>query len=271
MIMKERLDILLVKGGYVPSREKAKQLIQSGGVSINGKKQVKAGTVYEMNSIQIEITGEKLRYVSRGGLKLEKAITEFSLDLNDKTCMDIGASTGGFTDCMLINGAQKVYSIDVGHGQLAQKLLDDSRVISLEKTNFRYITTEIISEKIDFASCDVSFISLSKIFEPAYNLLQDNGQMVCLIKPQFEAGREKVGKKGVVKNRAIHEKVVITVMEQAYLAGFKVLGLSFSPIRGPEGNIEYLLWIQKTTPELIMDYQKIAKEQVAVAHGVLKE
>lgn len=243
--MKERLDVLLVNQGYAPSREKAKAIIMSGNVYVNGQKEDKAGSSFDPAKIQLEVRGSTLKYVSRGGLKLEKAMNSFQLTLKDAICMDIGASTGGFTDCMLQNGAAKVYSVDVGHGQLAWKLRNDERVVCMEKTNFRYLTGEDIADVLDFASVDVSFISLTKILIPARNLLKEQGEMVCLIKPQFEAGREKVGKKGVVRERSVHEEVIHKVIDFAYSVGFDVLHLTYSPIKGPEGNIEYLVHIRK--------------------------
>lgn len=244
--MKERLDMLLVSRGYAPSREKAKAIIMSGSVFINGQREDKPGTAFDTEKIKtLEVKGNSLKYVSRGGLKLEKALAVFPITLTEKICMDIGASTGGFTDCMLQNGASKVYSIDVGMGQLDWKLRKDERVVCMEKTNFRYLTKAEIPEEMDFASCDVSFISLTKILLPARNLLKEEGQMVCLIKPQFEAGREKVGKKGVVREPAVHREVICKVMDFAAFIGFQALDLSFSPIKGPEGNIEYLLFLQK--------------------------
>ena len=243
--MKERLDVLLVSGGYAESREKAKAIIMSGQVFIDGQREDKAGSMFDPEKIHIEVKGNVLKYVSRGGLKLEKAMEQFDLSLQDKVCMDIGASTGGFTDCMLQNGAVKVFSVDVGHGQLAWKLRNDPRVVCMEKTNFRYVTMEQIGEPLDFASCDVSFISLTKILIPARNLLKDNGQMVCLIKPQFEAGKDKVGKKGVVREPEIHIEVVEKILDFADMIGFDILHLDFSPIKGPEGNIEYLVHLQK--------------------------
>lgn len=243
--MKERLDVLLLSLGYAESREKAKAIIMSGQVFVDGQREDKAGSMFDSEKVQIEVKGSTLKYVSRGGLKLEKALDKFELTLQDKVCMDIGASTGGFTDCMLQNGAKKVYSVDVGHGQLAWKLRNDERVVCMEKTNFRYVTTEHIQEPLDFASCDVSFISLTKILIPARNLLRNKGEMVCLIKPQFEAGKDKVGKKGVVREPEIHEEVVQKILDFAYLVGFDILDLNFSPIKGPEGNIEYLVHLSK--------------------------
>lgn len=245
--MKERLDVLLMSLGYAESREKAKAIIMSGQVFVDGQREDKAGSMFDSTKVQIEVKGNTLKYVSRGGLKLEKALACFDLTLQDKVCMDIGASTGGFTDCMLQNGASKVYSVDVGHGQLAWKLRNDERVVCMEKTNFRYVTSEHIQEMLDFASCDVSFISLTKILIPARNLLKDKGEMVCLIKPQFEAGKDKVGKKGVVREPEIHKEVVEKILDFAYLIGFDILDLSYSPIKGPEGNIEYLVHLSKNS------------------------
>ncbi len=243
--MKERLDVLLVREGYASSREKAKAVIMSGNVFVNGQREDKAGTVFDPAGIQIEVKGSTLKYVSRGGLKLEKALSAFALDLAGKVCMDIGASTGGFTDCMLQNKADKVYAIDVGHGQLDWKLRNDQRVVCMEKTNFRYMVPGDIPDRPDFASVDVSFISLTKILPPARAMLTDDGEMVCLIKPQFEAGRDKVGKKGVVRDPKIHEEVIGEIVCFAAENGFDVLNLDFSPIKGPEGNIEYLMHIRK--------------------------
>lgn len=245
--MKERLDVLLVNGGFAPSREKAKVIIMSGKVFVNGQREDKAGSTFDPEKITIEVKGSTLRYVSRGGLKLEKALNEFPLTVEGKTCMDIGASTGGFTDCMLQNGAKKVYSVDVGHGQLDWKLRNDERVVCMEKTNFRYMQPQDIDDVLDFASVDVSFISLTKILLPARRLLSAKGEMVCLIKPQFEAGRDKVGKKGVVRDKKVHEEVVRKILVFARMVGFEVLDLAFSPIKGPEGNIEYLIYIRKNT------------------------
>lgn len=278
--MKERLDVILVKRNLAESREKAKALIMTGNVFVNGQREDKAGTTFNEEGLNIEVKGSTLKYVSRGGLKLEKALEVFPIDLTDSICMDIGASTGGFTDCMLMNGAAKVYSIDVGHGQLAWKLRNDERVVCMEKTNFRYVTREQVPEEIDFASCDVSFISLSKILPAAYELLKDGGQMVCLIKPQFEAGKEKVGKKGVVREPEIHIEVIENVLGYAYDNQFKLLGLDFSPVKGPEGNIEYLLYLGKYIDEKIPDSiqqdillassnTSIINEIVAKAHSEL--
>ena len=243
--MKERLDTLLVREGLAPSREKAKAIIMSGNVFVDGQREDKAGASFDLNKIHIEVKGTGQKYVSRGGLKLEKAVESFGLALKGLVCMDIGASTGGFTDCMLQNGAAKVYSIDVGHGQLDWKLRNDERVICMEKTNFRFMMPSDVSESPDFASVDVSFISLTKILLPARAILKEKGEMVCLIKPQFEAGREKVGKKGVVREPEIHEEVIRKVIDYADYIGVDILDLDFSPVKGPEGNIEYLLYLRK--------------------------
>ncbi len=242
--MKERLDVLLVNRGLAPSREKAKAMIMEGNVFVDQQREDKAGASFDVEA-KIEVRGNTLKYVSRGGLKLEKAMTHFGITLDGKVCMDIGASTGGFTDCMLQNGAVKVYAVDVGYGQFAWKLRQDERVVCMEKTNIRYVTPEDIADRLDFASVDVSFISLTKVLGPARALLTDNGEMVCLIKPQFEAGREKVGKKGVVRDKAVHEEVIEKVISFAMEIGFEVLNLEYSPIKGPEGNIEYLVYIRK--------------------------
>ena len=247
--MKERLDIILVNEGLAASREKAKTVIMAGEVYVNGQKEDKAGSCFDPEKVTIEVRSRQLKYVSRGGLKLEKAVECFDMDLTGRICMDIGASTGGFTDCMLQNGASKVYSVDVGHGQLDWKLRNDERVVCMEKTNFRYITPEDIADPIEFASCDVSFISLTKILLPARRLLTDEGRMVCLIKPQFEAGRDKVGKKGVVREQSVHVEVVDKIVRFAAICGFEILTLDYSPIRGPEGNIEYLIYLKKNSEE----------------------
>ncbi len=243
--MKERLDVILVKLGYASSREKAKAIIMSGNVFVKGQREDKAGAVFDPEGLDLTVKDTAQKYVSRGGLKLEKAMQEFPITLKDCVCMDIGASTGGFTDCMLQNGAAKVYAIDVGHGQLDWKLRNDERVVCMEKTNFRYVTHEQIEEPIDFASADVSFISLTKILPAAYPLLKEDAKMVCLIKPQFEAGREKVGKKGVVRDPKVHEEVLHAILSFCKNHGFAVLGLTYSPIKGPEGNIEYLAYLEK--------------------------
>ena len=241
--MKERLDVLMVNRGLAQSREKAKAIIMSGIVYVDGQKEDKAGSSFE-DTVNIEVRGHTLAYVSRGGLKLEKAMTHFGVRLEGKVCMDVGASTGGFTDCMLQNGAVKVYAVDVGHGQLDWKLRNDPRVVCMEKTNIRYVTPEDIEDRLDFASIDVSFISLTKVLGPGKALLKEDGQIVCLLKPQFEAGREKVGKKGVVREKSTHLEVIRMVMDFAESIGFEILNLEFSPIKGPEGNIEYLLYLQ---------------------------
>ena len=274
--MKERLDVLLVKKGLAPSREKAKAVIMAGSVYVDGQKEDKAGSVFDEESAQIEVRGHALPYVSRGGLKLEKALKVFPITLTDKICMDIGASTGGFTDCMLQNGAAKVYSVDVGYGQLDWKLRQDERVVCMEKTNFRYMTPEDIPDVLDFASVDVSFISLDKILTPAYALLKEQGEMVALIKPQFEAGREKVGKKGVVRDKKVHEEVIAKIVRHADEVSFEVLDLSYSPIRGPEGNIEYLIHLKKNPervvyPDILAVFEKKIKEIVEEAHQDLEK
>ena len=266
--MKERLDVILVNGGYAASREKAKAIIMAGKVYVNGQKEDKAGSSFDPLKIQLEVKDSGLKYVSRGGLKLEKAIQTWNLSFEGEICMDIGASTGGFTDCMLQNGAQKVYAVDVGHGQLAWKLRNDERVICMEKTNFRYVTPNDIADVLDFASVDVSFISLTKILIPARDLLKDGGRMVCLIKPQFEAGRDKVGKKGVVKEKSVHAEVITAVEEFARSIGFEILGLDYSPIKGPEGNIEYLIYLRKGGENADFKKERIT-EVVEEAHKSL--
>ena len=242
--MKIRLDQYLFQNNLVPSRERAKALIMAGIVYINNEKSDKAGIIVKDTDV-VEIRGHDLAYVSRGGLKLEKAMKEFNLDLKGKTCMDIGASTGGFTDCMLQNGAIKVYAVDVGYGQLAWKLRTDERVVNMERTNIRHIPMDEVGGKIDFFSVDVSFISLKHIFPVAYKVTKENSTGVCLIKPQFEAGKEKVGKKGVVKETSTHIEVIIKCIQMALDNGFSILDLSFSPIKGPQGNIEFLLYVKK--------------------------
>lgn len=251
-IKKTRLDIALFEKGLAPSREKAKAIIMSGIVYVNNQKSNKAGKEVTDDDV-IEVRGSTLKYVSRGGLKLEKAMECFPICLENAICMDVGASTGGFTDCMLMNGAVKVYSIDVGYGQLAWKLRTDERVVNLERTNFRYVTREQVPDSIDFASVDVSFISLKHILPNLNSLLKTNGQAVCLIKPQFEAGREKVGKKGVVSDLNTHLEVVEKVIQLAIDNGFSVDGLEFSPVKGPEGNIEYLIYLKKSQSPNIDD------------------
>ena len=242
---KKRLDCLVYEHGFSESREKAKIEVMVGNVYVNGQKEDKPGTMFPAD-VKIEVRGKALPYVSRGGLKLEKALKSFPIDLHGKVVMDIGASTGGFTDCMLQNGAAKVYSIDVGYGQLAWKLRTDPRVVNLERTNVRYLTSEQVPEEIDFFSVDVAFISLKLVLPVAHRFLKDGGQAVCLIKPQFEAGREKVGKKGVVRDKSVHAEVIRGIVDFVLQNGFSVCGLTFSPVKGPEGNIEYLLYLQKS-------------------------
>lgn len=279
---KERLDVLLVKRGLAESREKAKAIIMTGNVFVEEQREDKAGSTFAEDA-QIRIKGTPMKYVSRGGYKLEKAMELWHVPLQDKLCMDVGSSTGGFTDCMLQNGAVKVYAIDVGTNQLAWKLRQDERVVSMEKTNMRYVTPEDIADPIDFSSIDVAFISLTKVLIPVWNLLKNGGRVVCLVKPQFEAGREKVGKKGVVRDKKVHEEVVCHIMTYALSMGFEILGLSYSPIKGPEGNIEYLLYIekpqdaqalteiaeeadQKAEEQFEQQYLALAKETVEAAH-----
>ncbi|MCM0650364.1 TlyA family RNA methyltransferase [Clostridium swellfunianum] len=241
---KERLDVLLVKKGIFESRERARASIMAGQIFIDGQRVDKCGDKV-LESSEIEFRGESLPYVSRGGLKLEKAIKKFNIELKDKVCFDIGASTGGFTDCMLQNGARKVFSIDVGYGQFAWKLRTDPRVVCMERTNVRYVTPEQIGELGNFASIDVSFISLKKVIEPVINLLAADGEVAALIKPQFEAGREKVGKRGVVKEASTHKEVIYGIIDFIKGLNLKIIGLDYSPIRGPEGNIEYLVYFTK--------------------------
>ena len=279
---KERLDVLLVKRGLAESREKAKAIIMTGNVFVEEQREDKAGSTFA-EDVQIRIKGTPMKYVSRGGYKLEKAMELWHVPLQDKLCMYVGSSTGGFTDCMLQNGAVKVYAIDVGTNQLAWKLRQDERVVSMEKTNIRYVTPEDIADPIDFSSIDVAFISLTKVLIPVWNLLKNGGRVVCLVKPQFEAGREKVGKKGVVRDKKVHEEVVCHIMTYALSMGFEILGLSYSPIKGPEGNIEYLLYIekpqdaqalteiaeeadQKAEEQFEQQYLALAKETVEAAH-----
>lgn len=264
---KMRLDVAVFERGLAETREKAKALIMAGSVYLNGQKALKGGAAVKDTDI-IEVRGAVNPYVSRGGLKLHKAVQNFGLSLEGCVCMDIGASTGGFTDCMLSNGAAKVYAIDVGYGQLAWKLRCDERVVNMERTNFRYVTHEQIPEQVDFASVDVSFISLRKILPVMRELLRDGGRAVCLIKPQFEAGRENVGKKGVVRDRAVHESVVASITEFAVESGFNVCNVDFSPIKGPEGNIEYLMLVEKSDSAAML-WQGNAAELVAASHEQL--
>ena len=267
MSNKTRLDVLLTERGLLDSRQKAQATIMSGIVFVNGQRVDKAGTAVS-NDALIEIRGTTLPYVSRGGLKLEKAMQTFPLTLTGKICADIGASTGGFTDCMLQNGAKKVYAVDVGYGQLDWKLRNDARVVCMERTNARYLTHEEIPEELDFASVDVSFIYLKLIFPALYGLLREGGEIACLIKPQFEAGREKVGKKGVVRDPAVHLEVLEHFLIHAKENHFTVLGITYSPIRGPEGNIEYLGFLRKSEePDAAVDLQAI----VEASHTALKE
>ena len=257
MAEKKRLDTVVVELGFAETRSKASAIIMSGEIYVNGQKETKSGyTVKETD--KIEFKGKKMPFVSRGGYKLEKAMKTFPIKLDNCICMDIGASTGGFTDCMLQCGATKVYAIDVGYGQLAWKLRTDERVVNLERTNFRYLTNETVTEEIDFASIDVSFISLKKILPVLFDFLKVGGQTVALIKPQFEAGKEKVGKNGVVRDIKTHKEVVSSIVEFAYETGFSVLGLDFSPIRGPEGNIEYLVYLAKNTEKVL----EVTKEHI---------
>ncbi len=264
---KTRLDIAVFERGFAPSREKAKAIIMAGQVYVNHQKCDKAGLDIKEDDI-LEVRGNTLKYVSRGGLKLEKALNCFDIDLREKICMDVGASTGGFTDCMLMNGAAKVFSVDVGYGQLAWKLRTDERVVNLERTNFRYVTNESITDKIDFSSVDVSFISLKHILPKLYEFLKPEATAVCLIKPQFEAGREKVGKKGVVSDLQTHIEVVEKIIALSLENGFHVSGLDFSPVKGPEGNIEYLIYIAKSDNPSISDLID-AKAVVCESHEVL--
>lgn len=267
--MKKRLDLLVYEQGFAESREKAKAIIMSGIVYVDNQKADKCGTAYDEN-VKLEVRGATPKYVSRGGLKLEKAMSCFDITLDDKITMDIGASTGGFTDCMLQNGAKKVYSIDVGYGQLAWKLRNDSRVVNLERTNMRYVTKEQIPDEIDFFSVDVSFISLKLILPVARNLMAENAQAVCLIKPQFEAGRENVGKKGVVRDKNVHISVVESICTFCLENGFDVLNLDYSPIKGPEGNIEYLIHLRKSQNPKLLTTTDI-KELVEGSHNNLNK
>lgn len=265
--MPERLDVELVNRGLVESREKGRALIMEGAVYVNGQKAYKAGDKVK-DGMNIEIRGAKLRYVSRGGLKLEKALDVFPITLDGCVCMDIGASTGGFTDCMLQNGAKKVYAVDVGYGQLAWKLRSDERVVNMERTNIRYIDFDLVELPLDFISTDVSFISLSHVLPVAYRLLGDGGEMVALIKPQFEAGREQVGKKGVVREIAVHSEVIKKITSLAFDTGFSVRGLDFSPIKGPEGNIEFLMYLSKDADRVNAADDDAVKSVTESAHRI---
>ena len=268
-VEQERLDVLLVEMGLANSRELAKAYIMAGNVYVDGQKEDKAGTKVAVNA-DIEVKGGQMKYVSRGGYKLEKAINEFGVQLEGKICLDLGASTGGFTDCMLQNGASKVYAIDVGYGQFAWKLRQDERVVCLEKTNVRYVTHEQVPDEGDFASIDVSFISLTKVLPAVLGVLGPNGQLVCLIKPQFEAGREKVGKKGVVRDINVHREVIEMIVNYVRAQNLGILALDFSPIKGPEGNIEYLIYLDKS--QTGMNEEEVTarlEEVVAESHKIL--
>lgn len=260
--MKERLDVLLVKRNLVESREKAKAIIMAGSVFVDGQREDKAGSTF-LDTVNIELKGVTAKYVSRGGFKLEKAIEHYGVNLEGKICMDVGSSTGGFTDCMLQNGAQKVYAVDVGTNQLVWKLRQDPRVVSMEKTNIRYVEPSHIDDVIDFISIDVAFISLTKVLIPVRDLLKDQGEVVCLIKPQFEAGREKVGKKGVVREQSVHIEVIEKIIAYAVSIGFRILNLDYSPIKGPEGNIEYLLHIKKANHVIDENDTELTMEECA--------
>jgi 23S rRNA (cytidine1920-2'-O)/16S rRNA (cytidine1409-2'-O)-methyltransferase len=275
--MKERLDVMMVQRNLAASREKAKAIIMAGQVLVDGQREDKPGTTFA-DTVSITVKGNPLPYVSRGGLKLAKAVQNFDLSLAGRVCMDVGSSTGGFTDCMLQNGAVKVYSVDVGHGQLDWKLRNDPRVVCMERTNIRYLTPQELEEAPSFVSIDVSFISLSKVLPVVWQLMEDRGQVVCLIKPQFEAGREKVGKKGVVRDPAVHAEVIQQVLDCCLGLGFGLLHLDFSPIKGPEGNIEYLLHLsknqagQKKEDEQAQEsarWRARIRQVVAEAHGTL--
>lgn len=268
-VEKERLDVLLVQQGLATSRELAKAYIMAGNVYVDGQKEDKAGTKVAVNA-SLEVKGSQMKYVSRGGYKLEKAVDAFGISLEGKICLDIGASTGGFTDCMLQNGASKVYAIDVGYGQFAWKLRNDERVVCLEKTNVRYVTHEQVPDEGDFASIDVSFISLTKVLPAVLGVLGEKGQLVCLIKPQFEAGREKVGKKGVVRDINVHKEVIEMIANYVRAQNLGILGLSFSPIKGPEGNIEYLIYLDKSQAGMSEEeVQTKLEEVVTESHKIL--
>ena len=268
-VEKERLDVLLVQQGLANSRELAKAYIMAGNVYVDGQKEDKAGTKVAVTA-KLEVKGNQMKYDSRGGYKLEKAMDVFGIRLDGKICLDIGASTGGFTDCMLQNGASKVYAIDVGYGQFAWKLRNDERVVCLEKTNVRYVTHEQVPDEGDFASIDVSFISLTKVLPAVLGVLGEKGQLVCLIKPQFEAGREKVGKKGVVRDSSVHREVIEMIVEYVRTQSLGILGLDFSPIKGPEGNIEYLIYLDKSRSGMHEDeVQARVDTVVAQSHKIL--
>ncbi|WP_027308268.1 TlyA family RNA methyltransferase [Caloramator sp. ALD01] len=267
MADKERIDVLLVEKGFFDSREKARKNIMAGLVFVNNQRVDKPGEKVNVDS-EIEVKGQAIPYVSRGGLKLEKAIKSFNISLNDKVAMDVGASTGGFTDCMLKNGASKVFAIDVGYGQMAWELRNDKRVVCMERTNIRYVTKEDIGEPIDFTSIDVSFISLKLVLPVVKELSKEEAEVVCLIKPQFEAGREKVGKKGVVRDKEVHIEVIKSVLEFAISIGYSLKGLTFSPIKGPEGNIEYLAYLINKQ-DLAQIYDKMIQDVVEEAHKSL--
>ena len=267
MSNKTRLDVLLVERGFAPTRQKAQAIIMAGSVFVAGQRVDKPGTAVA-NEAELEVRGHTLRYVSRGGLKLEKAMQTFPITLEGKTCADIGASTGGFTDCMLQNGAVKVYAVDVGYGQLAWSLRTDARVVNMERTNIRYVTPEDLAEPIEFFSVDVSFISLHHIFPVAQRITTPDAMGVCLVKPQFEAGREKVGKNGVVRDPAVHREVLHNAMSYAAENGFVVRGLDYSPVKGPEGNIEYLMFVQKSDQPAVLD-DEAAAQVVAASHTTL--
>ena len=265
---KERLDILLVERGLAGSRERAKRMIMAGEVLVDGQKVDKAGTTVKKEA-EIRLLGSDIPYVSRGGLKLAKAMDVFGLTMTGKTAADIGASTGGFTDCMLQNGALRVYAIDVGYGQLAWKLRTDERVVNMERTNIRNVTLDMLEGPIDFASIDVAFISLTKVLPVAYELLKENGEIAALIKPQFEAGRENVGKKGVVRDPEVHREVINKVVSFSRELGFAIKGLTFSPVKGPEGNIEYLVWLAKSDAEEESVDEQLIFATVQQAHEAL--
>lgn len=268
MAEKKRLDSVVVELGFAETRSKASAIIMAGEIYVNGQKETKAGYSVKEKDV-VEFTGKKMPFVSRGGYKLEKAVKSFNINLESCICMDIGASTGGFTDCMLQRGAKKVYSIDVGYGQLAWKLRTDERVVNLERTNFRYLTRETVGDDIDFASIDVSFISLKKILPVLFDFLKIGGQTVALIKPQFEAGKDKVGKKGVVRDKDTHKDVIFSIVEFAYETGFSVNNLDFSPIRGPEGNIEYLVYLSKDAEKILSVNKDAIVETVNKSHLTL--